>query len=153
MRKFYSGELKSFKQIDDRHVLWSGHSKANTPRTNYMIASFITARSRLRLIKAARELSAIGCIVTYMDTDSVHISTNGPNYNAESLKQWNANNCHDNALGKWKIEETPELAIHLGAKIYGTVNDGHEDLKMKGVLAWIIKDDKKSSDRRADAGV
>lgn len=44
----------------------------NNDRTNFMIASYITAAARLKLIDFLEKLNNCGCLPIYSDSDSIY---------------------------------------------------------------------------------
>ena len=92
------------------------------------IASYVTSRARLVLLKALRSANERG-EVYYCDTDSIVTDKPLPKEMVD-----------DNKLGYWKHESSPIQAIFLKPKVYAEVFEKKTEVKFKGVSKETQKD-------------
>lgn len=86
------------------------------------IASYVTSRARLVLLKALRSAEATGANIYYCDTDSIVTD-----------KPFPANLIDENKLGFWACENEPDKALFLRPKVYAEVFENVVVPKFKGV--------------------
>lgn len=86
------------------------------------VASYVTSRARLVLLKALREVIKRGGNVYYCDTDSIVCDIPLP---AELIDK--------EKLGFWDLENEPDKAIFLMPKVYSEVMGEDINIKFKGI--------------------
>jgi DNA polymerase elongation subunit (family B) len=99
------GLLKNIEQINEKYIQYSGIEKCDNPRTNFMLASFITARGRIHLIKSLYQLDKAKANVLYTDTDSAYFQVT-PQTDMNVIKNEICKNklFHETGLGDYKLE-------------------------------------------------
>jgi DNA polymerase elongation subunit (family B) len=81
-----------------------------------IIAALVTARARLKLVKAMSSLTSIGYRVLYYDTDSIHFIPIG-GFDLEACEREGVF-IHPNDLGSWGIQFENAEAGYAGRKLY-----------------------------------
>ena len=93
------------------------------------VASYVTSRARLVLLKALKEADKVGTVY-YCDTDSIVTDKPLP----DSI-------VHDSDLGMFKLEGEPLKGIFLKPKVYAEIEeDNTVNVKFKGVSRETQKD-------------
>lgn len=85
------------------------------------VASYVTSRARLVLLKALRMANEVGNVY-YCDTDSIVTDKPIP----DEL-------VHDTHLGFWALESEPKKALFLRPKVYTEVYEKNTNVKFKGI--------------------
>lgn len=86
------------------------------------VASYVTSRARLVLLKALRDIVNRGGNVYYCDTDSVVCDI-----------PMNPDLVDPDRIGFWDLESTPERGLFLRPKVYTEIHEGDTLVKFKGV--------------------
>lgn len=115
---------------------------SNTPRTNFVIASYITARGRLQLINAMNEVDKAGYRVIYTDTDSIYAAPTDRTTPELYQKYFKPLIDTENKLGGFKLEmsenvgEDTATGVFVGLKLYALKgeNTGKQKVVAKGVM-------------------
>ena len=147
---FSKGHLGSVKYLNERYIQFSGtiETEQGYNTTNFVIASYITARGRINLhkgIMAVQEEYPESKIL-YCDTDSIYVG-NMPVLNRDGpfYKQY----IDDLRLGAFKPEMQDKVScdtaegVFVMNKGYALRNPvtGEESIKCKGLPEWLIKND------------
>ena len=98
-------------------------TEINSEYIQVQVASYVTSRARLVLLKGARSIIERGGNVYYCDTDSLVTDIPLPDEIVD-----------ENKLGFWKLEGTPKKALFLRPKVYTELHETDKPtIKFKGV--------------------
>ena len=146
--------------LNDRYTQYSGQSVSATSRTNFMLASYITARSRRRLIEALYEIEKAGWVPLYSDTDSIYAHV-PENYSQELYDKHIRPLLDDSKLGAFKNETYDDCkseymeGCFVACKLYALRNpDDHsiEKIKARGIPQYFVTDDAEGNNARRRMG-
>lgn len=159
LHQFAQGNITSISKLNDRYTSYSGVQVSEAKRTNFMLASYITARGRLQLIETLEAFDKAGYEPIYSDTDSVyaHITERAT---PELFQKYIAPLLNDSRLGAMKLEmkdnvgEAEAVGVFVAPKLYALrgPNTGEEKVVARGILKWMTSDDQEAADRREQEG-
>lgn len=159
LHQFAQGNITSISKLNDRYTSYSGVQVSEAKRTNFMLASYITARGRLQLIETLEAFDKAGYEPIYSDTDSVyaHITHRATE---ELFQQHITPLLNDSRLGAMKLEmkdnvgEDEAIGVFVAPKLYALrgPNTGVEKVVARGILKWMTSDDMEAAARREQEG-
>ena len=157
LEQFAMGNITSVSKINDRYSSYSGIQVSGTARTNFMLASYITARGRLQIIDALERFDAAGYKPIYSDTDSIYAQVTDK-VTKESFDQYVAPLLDDSRLGAMKLEmadnvgEDEAVGAFVALKLYALrgPTTGKEKIVARGIMKWMMSNDKESFARRRE---
>lgn len=124
-----------------------------------MLTSYITARSRRRLIEALYKFEKAGLVPLYSDTDSIYVHF-PPDYSQDLFEQHVRPLLNDNVLGAFKDETADDTgcdfmeATFVACKLYALRNpDGSKEVvKARGIPEYFVSDDSEGANLRRRLG-
>lgn len=131
MRRDDKTSLKSIREINNhKDVVYSNFelgfieipTEIKAEYIQVQIASYVTSRARLVLLKALRNVEKNGANVYYCDTDSIVTD-----------KPFDDSLVHDSHIGYWACEEQPTKALFLRPKVYVEHVKNQDNVKFKGI--------------------
>lgn len=120
---FDENELYRTKSYNEELGFMEVPTDVNAEYIQVQVASYVTSRARLVLLKGIKDIIARGGKVYYCDTDSIisDIPMSEEMY-------------HESKLGFWDLECKPIKGLFLKPKVYSLVlEDNKEKVKFKGV--------------------
>ena len=69
LEQFALGNITSISKVNENYTAYSGVQVSEASHTNFLIASYITARARLHIIEALEAFDQAGYEPIYTDTD------------------------------------------------------------------------------------
>lgn len=161
LEQYRLGNVSDVRTINERYTQYSGRQLSETKRTNFMLTSYITARSRRRLIQALYQFEKAGLIPCYSDTDSIYVHF-PEDYSKQKFEQYVRPLLNDNILGAFKDETYDDCgsdfvdACFVSCKLYALRNPNDHSrqvIKARGIPEYFAKDDLegKNAQRRMGA--
>lgn len=130
MRRDDKTQLKDYSMLEQfEHIVYANErmgyievpSEIKAAYIQVQIASAITSKARLRLLKALKAAEKIGQVY-YCDTDSIVLDKPLPDIFIDDFE-----------IGKFKLESQPERGIFLKPKVYAELFETGTNIKFKGV--------------------
>lgn len=143
------GSIGHIEQLENNYFKFSATIEKNFSDTNFIIASYITARGRRLLHQYQTKIINLGYDIIYSDTDSLYFAANEKWTEEERNKQQDYlnKNIIDNVnLGGSKLEIADKIsypysddAIFVGLKMYAlrSTHTGKELITCKGLPSWL----------------
>ena len=116
-----------------KQQLYTWKERELSTNTFCIIAALVTARARLKLVKAINCLMKQGCQLIYYDTDSLHFIPND-SFNGKI----DGISIHPTRLGSWGIQFKNAEAGYAGRKLYYYLEkkDGKGKVAAKGISGF-----------------
>lgn len=159
LEQFALGNITKISKINERYTSYSGVQVSDCKRTNFMLASYITARGRLQLIDTLKAFDAAGLTPIYSDTDSVYAQITDkatPELHDKFIKPL----LDETKLGAMKLEmhdnvgEDEAEGVFIAPKLYALrgKTTGKEKIVARGVMKWMFGDKERDEKRRKQEG-
>jgi DNA polymerase elongation subunit (family B) len=155
LEQFALGNITKISKVNENYTAYSGVQVSSAKRTNFLLASYITARARLHLIDILEAFEKAGYEAIYSDTDSLYAHPR-PDASRELFNKHITPLLNSSKLGGLKLEmsdnvgePTAEMAA-VACKLYALrgLATGQEKIVARGVLKWMTDDSKSVYEKR-----
>lgn len=159
LEQFAAGNITSISKVNENYTAYSGTQVSEAGHTNFLIASYITARARLHLIEIIEAFEMAGYEILYSDTDSIYARP-GPNATPELFEKYVRPLLDSTKLGGLKLEmrdnvkEDEAIGCFVACKLYALrgPNTKKEKIVARGILKWMTDSKQDSAARREQEG-